>query len=63
VKAFRVVLTRPRGRFASEVRELADANELIKAIRTFLRDAAASGACEGFTVTVHQMGDGCDHEQ
>jgi hypothetical protein len=50
------------GRVLSEIREPADVGELLMTFRTMLREAAASGQCQGFTVTVHAVGEHCDHE-
>lgn len=63
MKQFRVVIERLRDRVAlAEIREVADVADLMKTFRVMLREAAESGACSGFSVTVHVVGEGCDHE-
>lgn len=62
-KRFRVVVERAReAPMTTEVREMTDVPGLLTTIRAFLRDAAATGKCVGFTVTVHPQDAGCDHE-
>lgn len=64
MKHYRVVVERTRQ--ASTMREIRDVNDvasLMEVFRVMLREAAASGTCCGFTVTVHAQTDGgCDHE-
>lgn len=63
MRQFRVVIERMRHRSVlAEIREVADVAEIMATIRLMLREAAATGACEGFSVTVHPVGEGCDHE-
>jgi hypothetical protein len=62
MKRFHVVVERRIGKYAKEVREPADVDDLMKAIWSMFRDLAAGGGCEGFTVTVHERTEACDHE-
>lgn len=63
MKNFRVVVERTRDdRKIKEIRDISDVRNLLETFRALLRDAAASGRCEGFTVTVHAVDGGCDHE-
>jgi hypothetical protein len=58
-----VVVERTRDdRKLTEVRDINDVRSLLETFRALLRDAAVSGRCEGFTVTVHAVEGGCDHE-
>lgn len=62
MKNFHVVIERKLGKYAKEVRESSDVDDLMKTLRTMLRELAAGGGCEGFTVTVHERTEACDHE-
>lgn len=63
MKQFRVVIERMRDqRVIAEIREIADIGDLMSTFRTMLREAASTGACSGFSVTVHPVGEACDHE-
>lgn len=63
MKAFHIVVQRKLGKYAKEVREPADVDDLMKTLRMFLRELASDATtCEGFTVTVHPRTEACDHE-
>jgi len=63
VKNFRVVVERSRDdRKLTEIRDVNDVAGLLDTFRILLREAALSGKCQGFTVTVHAVDGGCDHE-
>lgn len=63
MKNFRVTVERFRETPKQvEVRDVNDVASLFDAFRVMLREAAASGKCQGFTVVVHAQEGGCDHE-
>jgi hypothetical protein len=62
VRRFHIVVERKLGKYSKEIREPADVEDLMKTLRMFLREMADGGGCQGFTVTVHERTEACDHE-
>jgi len=49
-------------RFEQTVASERDVRDLLEHVRASLRAAVASGKCASLVLTVHQHGEGCDHE-
>ena len=63
VKAFHIVVERKLGKYAKEIREPVDVDDLMKTLRMFLRELADGlRGCDGSTVTLHPRAEACDHE-
>jgi hypothetical protein len=50
----------PQRRFT--VRDARDADEVMLAVRTAVKDLAASGGCRSIVLGIHVEGPACDHE-